>query len=403
MIKIKLDKNKRYLLACSFGPDSMALFDLLIKGNYNFAVAHVNYGLRDEAIEETRNLVDYCDKNHIKIYAHFVQEKIEKNIEEKCREIRYSFFKKIMFKDGFDALLVAHNQDDSFETYFLQKKRKNIVEYYGLNASYDMNGFYVIRPLLDYSKDELQKYDDKNNVPYAIDKSNLEDKFERNKIRHSIVQKLTCEERNKLSIEIVEANIELLTRHNKILREYPILVSDLLNYSDEDLAFFFTIIGRRYLEDLELSLRQVKEFRKILVSDKPNVTVKIKKNVYFVKSYNIAEIKLLPSDTNFYYVIEKPCKFDCEYFSLDFTGDTSNRHIKLKDYPLIIRNASKEDQVLIKNYYVSMRRQFINWKMPEELRNRWPIILNCKNDIVYVPKYDANFKPGIDTNFFVKI
>lgn len=403
MIKIKLDKKKRYLLACSYGPDSMALFDLLIKGNYSFAVAHVNYGLRDEAIEETRNLVEYCDQNKVKIYAHFVQEKVEKNIEEKCREIRYSFFKKIMDIDGYDALLVAHNQDDSFETYFLQKKRKNIVEYYGLNSSYDMNGYYVIRPLLDYSKEELQKYDDKNHVPYAIDKSNLEDKFERNKIRHNIVQKLTSEERIKLNREILEANIELLSRHNKILREYPILISDLLNYSDEDLAFFFTIIGRKYINDLELSLRQIKEFRKIMVSEKPNVIVRIKNDVYFVKSYNIAEIKLLPSDTHFYYEIKQPCKFDCEFFSLDFTGDTSNRHVKLKDYPLIIRNASKEDQVLIKDYYVSMRRQFINWKMPKELRDRWPIILNNKNEIVYVPKYDANFKPKIDTNFFVKI
>ncbi|HOH94654.1 MAG TPA: ATP-binding protein, partial [Bacilli bacterium] len=44
-MQINLDHNKKYLLACSYGPDSMALFSLLLKGNYNFVVAHINYGL----------------------------------------------------------------------------------------------------------------------------------------------------------------------------------------------------------------------------------------------------------------------------------------------------------------------------------------------------------------------
>ena len=47
---LNLEKNKHYLLACSFGPDSMALFDMLIKEGYRFTVAHVNYHLRAEAL-----------------------------------------------------------------------------------------------------------------------------------------------------------------------------------------------------------------------------------------------------------------------------------------------------------------------------------------------------------------
>ena len=49
---LNLEKNKHYLLACSFGPDSMALFDMLLKEGYKFSVAHVNYHLRKEANEE---------------------------------------------------------------------------------------------------------------------------------------------------------------------------------------------------------------------------------------------------------------------------------------------------------------------------------------------------------------
>ena len=53
---LNLDKNKKYLLACSFGPDSMALFDMLLKEGYKFAVAHVNYRLRSEADDEEISL-----------------------------------------------------------------------------------------------------------------------------------------------------------------------------------------------------------------------------------------------------------------------------------------------------------------------------------------------------------
>lgn len=403
MVKINLGKKEKYLLACSYGPDSMALFGLLLKNGYNFEVAHVNYGLRKEADEETKNLISFCEKNNIRIHVYRNLKSIENNIEEKCREIRYSFFKKTILENKLDALLVAHNQDDNIETYFLQKKRHNIVECFGLERVSEINGYCVIRPLLNFSKEELLTYCRKNNIPFAIDSSNLEDKFERNKIRHQIVQKMDQEGRYKTLIEIEKANMTLYKKRILILREMPTLIVDLIKYDDEDLAYYFTQICRKYFSDFELSLKRVKEFRKIMLSDKPNVVLKLKDDMHFVKSYDRAEIKLLPPDTSFYFVINEPCKFDCEFFFLDFRGDTKNRNVKNKDYPLIIRNASKFDEVLIKDYFVSMRRQFINWKMPKELRGRWPIILNNKGDIIYVPKYTPDFKVESTTNFYVKI
>ena len=49
-----------------------------------------------------------------------------------------------------------------------------------------------------------------------------------------------------------------------------------------------------------------------------------------------------------------------------------------------------------------MRREFINWKMPNELRAKWPVIVNKDGEIVYVPRYNVNFKPDLNTNFYVK-
>ena len=73
---LNLDKNKKYLLACSYGPDSMALFSMLLKEGYQFEVAHVNYHFRIESDDEEKNLREYCDKNNIKIHVLDNKEKV---------------------------------------------------------------------------------------------------------------------------------------------------------------------------------------------------------------------------------------------------------------------------------------------------------------------------------------
>ena len=118
---LNLEKNRHYLLACSFGPDSMALFDMLLKEGYKFSVAHVNYHLRKESNEEESKLRDFCDEHNIGIYVRDVNEVLgESNLEMKCREIRYNFFIGVMKENKFDALLVAHQEDDLIETYLMQ-------------------------------------------------------------------------------------------------------------------------------------------------------------------------------------------------------------------------------------------------------------------------------------------
>ena len=62
---LNLDKNKKYLLACSYGPDSMYLFSLLLKEGYNFSAAHVNYHFRKESDDEEKALRKYCYENNV--------------------------------------------------------------------------------------------------------------------------------------------------------------------------------------------------------------------------------------------------------------------------------------------------------------------------------------------------
>ena len=195
MNNLNLDKNKKYLLACSFGPDSMACFHLLLQSGYKFEVAIVNYHLREESNLEVQGLKEYCDARDIVIHVFDVKKLIVKDVENECRKIRYQFFKKIVEERRLSAVIVAHHQDDVLETYLIQKYRQNLPEYYGIKEKTHIFGLDVIRPLLAYKKKDLVKICEGNNVPYMIDASNYEITYLRNKMRHEIVAKLSDQER----------------------------------------------------------------------------------------------------------------------------------------------------------------------------------------------------------------
>ena len=145
---LNLEKNKHYLLACSFGPDSMALFDMLLKEGYKFSVAHVNYHLRKEANEEESKLRDFCFDHRIGIYVKDVDEGLgDSHLEKKCRDIRYNFFINVVKENHFDALLVAHQEDDLIETFLMQKRRKNLVNYFGIKEISYFSDIEIIRHL----------------------------------------------------------------------------------------------------------------------------------------------------------------------------------------------------------------------------------------------------------------
>ena len=92
MKQLTLDKKQKYLLACSYGPDSMALFHLLVNQGYDFECAIVNYHLRKESDFEMNGLLEYAAKFNIKVHVLEVNHRIERNIEAECRKIRYNYF-----------------------------------------------------------------------------------------------------------------------------------------------------------------------------------------------------------------------------------------------------------------------------------------------------------------------
>ncbi|NLB49566.1 MAG: tRNA lysidine(34) synthetase TilS [Erysipelotrichia bacterium] len=400
---LKLNKNKRYLLACSYGPDSMALLDMLEKEGFNFIVAHVNYGVRKEAKQETLDLNYYCAERDIQIEILYAKvPKKDANFEAKARQIRYKFFKEVYDENEVEALLVAQHQDDSLETYFLQRQRGGFVEHYGIKEQTRIFKMNVIRPLLDFSKKDLELYCQTNNVPYSIDQSNFSNTFARNVIRHTIVSKMNAWERQTEINKMRELNLMIGEIYKKLAKVDLSSKNVLLSLAEDELQRALVLMARRIQEDASISASLSKEIKKILNSPKPNVSLKINPKLIFIKEYDFITFHNGEENYVFEYKLEKPKVLDNKYFYLDFTIDASNRNVREEDYPLTIRNALKSDVMVINSYQVEVRRLFIDWKMPASLRKRWPVIVNKDNTIIYIPRYRKEFKMTKGLNFYVK-
>ena len=230
----RLDSGKssdKILAAVSGGPDSMAMLDMLCKfGIHGFSglvpvVCHVNYHHRPTAGRDERIVRDYCRKHSIKLHVLEADpQEVQGNFQAWARKLRYDFFESVGKEENTNYLLCAHQQDDEIETYLMQKKRGSIPSSYGLLEFSAHGNLIVCRPLLERTKKELQDYCDQNQVPYGIDESNLQDDYERNRIRHQIVEKLSDGERKELLSRIKEDNRKLENekkRIHQILKEIP--------------------------------------------------------------------------------------------------------------------------------------------------------------------------------------
>ncbi|MBO4856839.1 MAG: tRNA lysidine(34) synthetase TilS [Bacilli bacterium] len=398
---LNLDKNKKYLLACSFGPDSMALFDMLLKAGYIFEVAHVNYHLRKESDYEELCLRNYCKEYDIKLHVFRNKKKIRNNVEAICREIRYDFFAKIYHKNKFDGLLIAHNEDDLIETYLLQKKRKNLVFCFGLSKENIIKGMRVLRPLLDVKKNELLNYCKENEIPYSIDKTNLLPIFERNKIRINVVSKMKEDDRQYVLYNICIENESL----HKMIEKVKLCsdqIKELQQLTEIEFAYYLNIKLRNLEIYKPITYKQSIEVGKFLHSEKPNIFLKVAQNEACVyKAYD--RLLIEKNEQSFEpFNIEKPCVIDNQVLFADLVKEGEKRNIKENDYPLTIRTYQAGDKTMISDYQVLVRRLFIDWKMPLYLRKRWPLFVNKDNKIVYIPRYRSDFQVSNSPNFYVK-
>jgi len=180
---INLLKKSKNLLAFSAGVDSTALFFMLLEQNIDFDIALVNYNLRDQAKSEELYAKKLAKKYNKKAFT-TLSPKFTSNFEANAREFRYKFFETIIKKHNYNNLLTGHQLNDKLEWLLMRlSKGSGISELSGMGKIDSKNGYKVIRPLLDFTKDELLLYLEQNSIKYFVDSSNFKPIYERNLFR----------------------------------------------------------------------------------------------------------------------------------------------------------------------------------------------------------------------------
>lgn len=211
-------QQSKILVAVSGGLDSMVLLQLLSHSKLDIAVAHCNFQLRDLESDGDEDFVQsYCNKNLIKVYFQkFDTQKFAEDeklsIQLAARKLRYEWFYELLEKEHFDYVLTAHHLDDQLETFLIHFSRGTGLE--GLTGIPSQND-KIIRPLLVFSRTEIENFAKENNLEWREDSSNSSDKYLRNKIRHQIVPIL--KELNPSFLESFQKTIQNLDQAQSLV------------------------------------------------------------------------------------------------------------------------------------------------------------------------------------------
>ena len=183
-------QKAKILIAVSGGLDSMVLSDLISKTNLEFAVAHCNFQLRKDESDEDEDFVkSYCQENSIQGFfqkfdtKQFAEDE-KLSIQVAARKLRYEWFYELLVSENFDFVLTAHHLDDQLETFLINFSRGTGLD--GLSGIPSRND-KIIRPLLIFSRAEIETFANENQLKWREDSSNASDKYVRNKIRHHVV------------------------------------------------------------------------------------------------------------------------------------------------------------------------------------------------------------------------
>lgn len=182
-------EDDELLLAVSGGVDSVVLCELCHQAGYAFEIAHANFQLRGEESEADEQFVRSLGEKY-NAYAHIKKFDTERcaaenkiSIQVAARELRYDWFRELL-KHGFKYLLTAHHQDDNIETAAMNFFRGTGIT--GLRGMLHKNNS-IVRPLLDFTKEEIMDFAKANNLQWREDSSNASDKYSRNYFRRHII------------------------------------------------------------------------------------------------------------------------------------------------------------------------------------------------------------------------
>lgn len=228
-------RGAKNLLAYSAGSDSNALFYTLLSYGIEFDIALVNYKTRKESDVEESYAKELAKRFNKQCFTLTCKLK-NQNFEHFARVKRYEFFEQIMQQHHYKNLLTAHHLNDRLEWFFMQLgKGAGLVEMLGFEEIQEKNDYFIIRPFLETSKEEIELFLHVNNIKHFLDSSNEANRYKRNHIRHHYANSFLKEYKAGVlqSFQYLQEDVQRLKPKTKLhLKKLYILLKhedDLLN------------------------------------------------------------------------------------------------------------------------------------------------------------------------------
>ena len=399
------------IIGLSGGPDSMCLLNILLslKKDLKIICAHINHNIRKESIEELEFIENYCkEKNIILETTTFEKKSSETDYNElELREKRYTYFKEIINKYKAQYLFTAHHGDDLIETILMRLTRgSNLKGYSGFQVETNKNNYKIIKPLIFMTKEEINSYNEENSIPFVIDKTNEEDNYTRNRYRHHILPFLKSENKN-VHLKYLKFSKELQryyefvdkTVKQEIDKRYIKNILDIEDFERLD-ALIQTrvieyILNQQYVDNLYLvSDRHINLILDIIKNPKPNIEINLPDNLKIIKSYKSLKISRVKTAVKEYKIPLREITQLPNGKTIKIIKETdknSNDYIKLNSkeisFPLYIRSRKEGDKMIIKNMTSSKKIKdiFIDSKLSKEERDTFPIVVDSKDEIIWLP------------------
>ena len=390
-----LDPSSTVVVGVSGGPDSMALLYILVtlakKKSFSLICCHVNHNVRKESEKEKVFLENWCNEHGVLFESMKIEHYSNDNFHNEARNIRYRYFEEIVTKYQANYLMTAHHGDDLMETILMRLVRGSTLRgYAGFKREVDKGSYFLVRPLISVSKQELLDYDVKMGIPYVIDSSNHKDKYTRNRYRKYVLPFLKQENPN-VNEKFLKFSLMLEEYADFIDRQVDRVFTSVYHDGYLDIPVFLTldfllqsrvlyrILEEVYQDDINsVNDRHIQLFNQLIFSHKKNAYIMLPNHIKIVKVYNQVKVVLDGEEINHY-----------EMELIDYAVLPNGKHLEVMRHdvpengndvcrlnscdvvlPLYVRTRRYGDKMAVKGLSGTKKLKdiFINSKVPMEER-----------------------------------
>lgn len=411
-----IENDETIVVGVSGGIDSMVLLNVLYNLGYKLVIAHVNHNVREESKEELIFVSNYAKERNIPFESTILERINGVNFQDEARRLRYEFFFDVARKYNATKIATAHHLDDLLETVLMRISRgSNLFGYGGIKPIIYYGGISLVRPLLCVNRKEIKEYQEANNIPFMEDGSNSKDKYTRNRYRHHVVPILVEENPNiyqnllRYSKQMYQA-FDYIRKESKelyIKNKGEIYNEEFLSLDDAVKLDYISYILEQ--NNIPCSYNKIQLIRNMILNRTPNGVVSISKEYDFVKKYSTSYIskKVYNEDYEFLLNLDESAFLPNGSIVKITRNIKNNSEIYLKlcyntlVLPLKIRNRRDGDYFTFKFGRKKIKDLFIDMKIPMDVRNSVPIVLDKDDNILGIPGIIKGPKDVVDPIYIV--